>query len=81
VVYLTKNGLLASDSCDDFRGGAPHCFCPRAPKTPVTPLSMSQAYMSRVTFFNLSKPSVYYITGRANGVPILNRLFVRPFWL
>jgi len=32
--------LLASYSRDDFRGGggALHCFCPRAPKTTVTPL-------------------------------------------
>jgi len=33
---------------------------------------MSHAYRSGGTFFDLSKPSVY--TGRANGVPILNRL-------
>jgi len=39
VVDLTKkNGLLTSDSRDDFRGGALHCFCPRAPQTLVTPL-------------------------------------------
>ena len=36
---------------------------------------MSLAYRSGVTFFDLSKPSS--ITGRANGVPTLNRLFVR----
>ena len=34
--YLTENGLLASDSRDDFRRGALHCFCPGA-DTLVTP--------------------------------------------
>jgi len=33
---------------------------------------MSHAYRPGSMFFDLSKPSVY--TGRANGVPILNRL-------
>jgi len=35
---------LASDSRDDFRGGALHCFCPRAPKTIVTPLPTHRIY-------------------------------------
>jgi len=34
---------LASDSRDDFEGGALHCFCPRAPKTLVTPLAVGVA--------------------------------------
>jgi len=39
VVYLTKNGLLASDPCDDFQGrGALRGFCSRAPKALVMPL-------------------------------------------
>jgi len=48
--YLTKNGLLASDSRDDFRGGALHCFYPRAPKTLVTPLLRWQRFASKVAF-------------------------------
>jgi len=36
----------ASDPPEDFRGGeeggAFHCFCPRAPKTLVTPLPFAQ---------------------------------------
>jgi len=38
VLYLTKNGLLALELRRNFRGGALHCMCPRAPKTLVTPL-------------------------------------------
>jgi len=51
VVYLTKNGLLASDSSGDFRGGALQCFCPRAPKTLVTPLAKVRGKDKLAPFF------------------------------